>query len=141
MDSLTTEGHPPAPGESRQKPSLPKLQSIAPVFSTANLPRWLNHYRALGFEVRSYSDEYGFATKDGIQLHVAVNPDHDPLKTAGCAYVYVENADTVYDVWSTVDGGRSVAPVDTPYGLREGAHHDPDNNLLRYGSRIAIGNA
>lgn len=33
--------------------------------------------------------------------------------------------------------GRTVAPADTDYGLREGAHVDPDNNLLRFGADIA----
>ncbi|KAB5576193.1 hypothetical protein GE09DRAFT_1094943 [Coniochaeta sp. 2T2.1] len=132
---------------------LPSFQSISPVFSTANLPRWLSHYRALGFEVQSHGNEYGFATRDGIQLHVSVDPEHDPLRAAGCAYLYVEDADALHAVWSTaaaatndvamdVAGGvsytRNVAPVDTSYGLREGAHLDPDNNLLRYGSRIKI---
>ena len=32
--------------------------------------------------------------------------------------------------------GRFVDPVDTDYGLREGAHIDPDGNLLRYGSPL-----
>ena len=143
--------------------SLPNFQSVSPVFSTANLPRWLSHYRALGFEVRSYGNEYGFATRDGIQLHVSVNSEHDPLRGAGCAYLYVEDADALHALWSAaaaatsdmaIDaagegaaGGdvagavsytRDVAPVNTSYGLREGAHLDPDNNLLRYGSEIKI---
>jgi len=118
----------------------PKLLSIVPVFSTADLPRWLAHYRALGFAVRSYGTEYGFAACDGVQLHVAANPHHDPLTTAGCAYLYVDDADALHAAWSAAGaGGRSVAPCDTPYGLREGAHHDPDNNLLRYGSRMGGG--
>lgn len=32
--------------------------------------------------------------------------------------------------------GRFVAPVDTDYGLREGAHVDADGNLLRYDSPL-----
>ncbi|KAL2133770.1 hypothetical protein VTI74DRAFT_1707 [Chaetomium olivicolor] len=121
----------------RQQPtSMPKLQSIAPVFSTSNLTRWLDHYRALGFEVRRYGDEYGFASRDGIELHVSVNADHDPARTAGCAYVYVDDADALHALWSVVQGGRGPAPLDTDYGLREGGHIDPDGNLLRYGSPI-----
>ncbi|KAK0649632.1 hypothetical protein B0T16DRAFT_457027 [Cercophora newfieldiana] len=119
--------------------SLPKFQSISPVFGVLpeNLTRWLEHYKQLGFEVRRYGDIYGYATRDGIQLHVSTSPHHDPLKTAGCAYLYVEDADAVHAVWSKVeDAVRHVAPADTPYGLREGAHIDPDGNLIRYGSRI-----
>ena len=112
------------------------LHSVAPVFSTADLGRWLDHYRALGFAVERYGDGYGFAGLDDVELHVSVNAHHDPLRTAGCAYLHVDDADAVHTRWSGVAGGHEVAPVDTPYGIREGAHHDPDNNLLRYGSPV-----
>lgn len=113
------------------------LRSVAPVFSTPDLGRWLDHYRALGFAVERHDDEYGFASLDGVELHVSVNPDHDPARTAGCAYLHVDDADALHARWSGVPDGREVAPVDTPYGLREGAHLDPDNNLLRYGSPLS----
>ncbi|SPO01873.1 uncharacterized protein DNG_04546 [Cephalotrichum gorgonifer] len=116
--------------------ATPKLQSICPVFSTSDLDRWLDHYRTLGFDVDRYGDEYGFARLDGIEIHVSVNPDHDPATTAGCAYVRVDDADALHARWSTVEGGRGPAPVDTSYGLREGGHLDPDGNLIRYGSSI-----
>ena len=110
------------------------LVSVAPVFSTADVAAWLDHYRGLGFTVEAHDDDYGFAVLGPIQLHVSRNPAHDPLTTAGCAYLYVDDADAVWRRWSTVSGGRSVEPVDTDYGIREGAHVDPDGNLLRYGS-------
>ncbi|KAK4188860.1 hypothetical protein QBC35DRAFT_494986 [Podospora australis] len=120
---------------------VPKFESVAPVFGTSNLTRWLEHYQALGFQVRRYNsdrDIYGYASRDGIQFHVSVSPDHDPATTAGCAYLYVNDADALHALWSAVPhSGRSVAPKDTDYGLREGAHIDPDGNLLRYGSRIS----
>ena len=115
-----------------------KLQSIAPVFSTSNLERWLDHYRALGFEVSRHGDEYGFANLDGVEIHVCVNPDHDPARTAGCAYLRVDDADALHARWSAVEGGRGPAPIDTDYGLREGGHIDPDGNLLRYGSLMEV---
>jgi hypothetical protein len=31
------------------------------------------------------------------------------------------------------------APVDTDHGIREGAHVDPDGNLLRFGSPLPSG--
>lgn len=68
-------------------------------------------------------------------MHVARNLDHDPLTTAGCAYLQVDDARTLWGFWSAVLGGRDVEPVDTDYGMQEGAHVDPDGNLLRYGSR------
>lgn len=128
---------PVAPEKGTEAPSFPtRIHSIAPVFSTSNLTRWLDHYQALGFTVSSYNDEYGFARLDDVEIHVSMNPDHDPAKTAGCAYLRVEDADAVRARWSWVDGGRGPPPVSTEYGLREGGHIDPDGNLLRYGSPI-----
>lgn len=112
------------------------LRSVAPVFSTTDVARWLEHYRALGFTVRAHDEAYGFAWTDDVEIHVSVDPDHDPARTAGCAYLHVADADAVFSAWSAVPGGREVAPVDTDYGLREGAHLDPDNNLLRYGAPL-----
>jgi hypothetical protein len=144
MGDSTSQQISPVPDDSHQRTAdtqatakIPKLNSIAPVFSTANLTRWLEHYQALGFETHRYGDEYGFASRDAIKLHVSVNPDHDPASTAGCAYVYVDDADALHALWSVVPGGHGPAPVDTDYGLREGGHLDPDGNLLRFGSPLA----
>ncbi|KAK3367564.1 hypothetical protein B0H63DRAFT_83716 [Podospora didyma] len=115
-----------------------KLESIAPVFCTGNLERWLEHYKALGFEVSSYGNEYGYAILDGVKvIHAQVNPYHSPTLTDGCAYLYVDDADAVFAVWSVAPHTRRhLAPRNTEYGLREGGHIDPDGNLIRYGSRI-----
>lgn len=113
------------------------LRSVAPVFSTTDVEAWLAHYRALGFTVEAYDSDYGFAELGPVTLHVARNPDHDPLTTAGCAYLDVNDARALWRRWSAVPGGRDVEPVDTDYGVREGAHVDPDGNLLRYGSRLS----
>lgn len=112
-----------------------KLRSVAPVFSTTDVARWLEHYRALGFEVEPHDDEYGFASLGPVEIHVSRNQDHDPATTAGCAYLDVKDSVAVWRQWSTVPGGKDIEPVDTDYGIREGAHIDPDGNLLRYGSR------
>ncbi len=116
-------------------PLPPFLRSAAPVFSTRDVGAWLEHYRALGFDVEAHSAEYGFASCGPVELHVSRDPDHDPLTTAGCAYLDVEDADAVHERWSSVAGGREVRPVDTDYGTREDGHVDPDGNLLRYGTR------
>lgn len=109
------------------------LRSVAPVFSTTDVARWLEHYRALGFQVEAHDEDYGFASLGPVELHVSRNPDHDPRTTAGCAYLEVDDADAVWRRWSTAPSGKNVEPVDTDYSTREGAHIDPDGNLLRYG--------
>lgn len=79
-------------------------------------------------------DEYGFASLGPVEVHVSRNTDHDPRTTAGCAYLAVTDADALWRRWSAAGGGRNLEPVTTDYGTREGAHIDPDGNLLRYGS-------
>lgn len=115
-------------------PPTLRLRSVAPVFSTSDVSRWLEHYRDLGFAVQAHDETYGFASLGPVELHVSLNADHDPLRTAAAAFVRVDDADAVFRRWSAVPGGRDAAPVDTDYGIREGAHVDPDGNLLRYGS-------
>lgn len=110
------------------------LRSAAPVFSTPDVLAWLEHYRTLGFAVEAHDEQYGFASLGPVELHVSHNPEHDPRITAGCAYLDVNDADALWRQWSTTSGGKNVEPVDTDYGTREGAHIDPDGNLLRYGS-------
>lgn len=116
-------------------PVPPTLSSIAPVFSTPSVAPWLAHYKALGFVVDAFDAGYGFASRDGIEIHVSRDHAHDPKKTAGCAYLAVDDADVLADEWVLVAGGRTIAPVDSDYGTREGAHIDPDGNLIRFGSR------
>lgn len=119
-------------------PATPaRLHSIAPIFSTTDLARWADHYRQLGFTVETYGDVYGFAWTDKVELHVSLNPDHDPATTAGCAYLTVDDPDAVHREWSSPSHqGRDIPPRDTAHGIREGAHIDPDNNMLRFGAPI-----
>jgi len=96
----------------------------------------LEHYAALGFTVRNYGDdEYGYAQRDEVYVHLSRFDELDPATNTSAAYFYVADADALYAAWTASGaGGRFHAPSDTPYGLREGAHVDPDGNLLRFGS-------
>ena len=111
-----------------------RLTRFSPIFPVKDLRRALAHYATLGFVTTAYAegDEYGFADRDGIGLHFAAEPDH-----AGGAetYLYVEDADALYAEWARPGVGGTTRPVaPTDYKLREGAHTDPDGNLIRFGS-------
>ncbi len=108
---------------------------VSPIFPVTDLPRALAHYAALGCSVTQHDESYGFAARAGIELHLAVVADHDPLRTASAAYLHVPDADALAAEWAHVE--RTCPPVDTDYGLREGWHVDPDGNLLRFGSPLA----
>ena len=118
---------------------MTRLESASPVLCTRDLPAALERYARLGFTVWAYEDgeDYGYARRDGVWLHLTRVADLDPATTLVSAYLYVEDADALYAEWSAAGaGGRLHTPEDTPYGLREGAFVDPDGNLLRFGSPL-----
>jgi hypothetical protein len=41
-----------------------------PILATADVARALEHYAALGFETEAWGGGYGFASRDGVELHV-----------------------------------------------------------------------
>jgi DNA-binding MarR family transcriptional regulator len=122
-------------GTGRKRPAR-QLRHFSPIFPVRNLAAALAHYSALGFETFPYADgdDYGFANREGVGLHLAADPDHDPAHHAS-TYLYVRDADALYEEWSRPDIGGHTRPVGpTPYKLREGSHTDPDGNLIRFGS-------
>lgn len=112
---------------------------MSPVFPVRDLARAVEHYRKLGFVVRpsESSDDYAFAARDGLELHLTRVHDLKPKRNTSAVYLHVDDADLLYEEWSNAGiDGRTVQPSDTSYGLREGACLDRDANLIRFGSRI-----
>jgi catechol 2,3-dioxygenase-like lactoylglutathione lyase family enzyme len=112
------------------------FDEVVPVLPVRDLAAATEHYRRLGFRVEAYAGGgYGFAERGPVHLHLAQFGELDPLTNPSTAYLYVGDADALHAEWSAAGaGGRFHAPADTEYGLREGAHVDPDGNLLRDGS-------
>jgi DNA-binding MarR family transcriptional regulator len=110
-----------------------QLRRFSPIFPVGDLAAALAHYAALGFRTDDGGgDAYGFAARDGVELHLHASPYHAPK---GSAYLYVRDADALYEEWSQPGiGGRTDPAGPTGYGLREGSHTDPDGNLIRFGS-------
>jgi hypothetical protein len=120
------------------------FQRLAPVLPVRDVDAALEHYRALGFEAEAYSERsqggaiYGFVRRGPVELHLARVVDLDPRANTSAVYVYVDDANALYESWSKAGvAGRFEPPTDTPYRLREFAHVDPDGNLLRVGSELA----
>jgi len=112
-----------------------QLRRFSPIFPVSDLAAALDHYAALGFRIDDGGgDAYGFAARDGVELHLHASRYHAPK---GSAYLYVRDADALYEEWSQPGiGGRTDPAGPTGYGLREGSHTDPDGNLIRFGSPI-----
>ena len=125
--------------ERHRRTSGPVARDMVPIFLSADVSRARAHYEALGFAVEAYlgEDGYAFVRRDDAEFHIAGVDQVDAATTTSAAYLYLDNARRVYDEWSTAGvGGRFVAPRPTEYGLLEGAHVDPDGNLIRFGSPI-----
>jgi uncharacterized glyoxalase superfamily protein PhnB len=115
---------------------------VAPVLPVRDVSAALAHYRKLGFEADAYQAStvkpvYGFLKRDGVHLHLTRVDDLDPMRSTSACYLYVDDANALFAEWDAAGvKGRLVAPEDTPYGLGEFAHVDPDGNLLRVGSEM-----
>ena len=120
------------------------INSLAPILPVRHVGRAIEHYEKLGFRGNPYEEEgpsgpvYGFVCLGPVELHLACISNLDPLTNTSAVYLYVDDADALYARWTEAAlGGRFHAPQDTPYGLREFAHVDPDGNLLRVGSDLS----
>ena len=114
-----------------------RLSHVSPIFPVTDLQRALDHYRSLGFATHAYDggNEYGYAERDGLSLHLAAHPGREREGAGSEAYLHVDDADALYQEWSVAEiGGITRHVRATPYELREGAHVDPDGNVIRFGS-------
>jgi len=128
IDAVTT-------GAGLRRPAR-QLRRFCPIFGVRDLSAALAHYATLGFSTLASDDsnDYGFANRDGVELHLAADPGHDPIHP-GSAYLYVRDAGALYEEWSRPGiAGHTHPPEPTPYKLLEGAHVDPDGNMIRFGS-------
>lgn len=113
------------------------FDDVAPVFPVGDLTAALGHYRTLGFTVRAQNDEYGYAVRGGVTVHLALVSGMDTLRSNSVAYLLVDDAQSLYDEWQeAAPGGQLQMPKETPYGASEGSYRDPDGNVLRFGSPI-----
>jgi DNA-binding MarR family transcriptional regulator/catechol 2,3-dioxygenase-like lactoylglutathione lyase family enzyme len=125
-----------ATGAGRARPAR-QLRRFSPIFNVRDLRAALAHYATLGFSiVADEGDDYGFANRDGVGLHLAGHCEPDSQRPAS-AYLYVRDAGALYEEWSKPGIAGHTHPAEpTPYGMREGSHTDPDGNVIRFGSPV-----
>ena len=113
---------------------MANVKRFAPIFPVSDLTASLAHYHRLGFATRIYQDGvgYGFATLDGVELHLGVVAP-DRRTTPASAYLFCEDAEQLAQQWSAA-GANVRPPEDTPWGQHEGVLIDPDGNIIRFGS-------
>jgi uncharacterized protein len=121
---------------------LGRLFSVAPGIPTTNMARTIEHYQRLGFtfaapgQVAPAVASFAIGERDGVALHFALKPDHDPSRTATWVYISVEDADELSEEFDASGAGQGRTVHDTDYKMRELAHIDPDGNLLLFGSPL-----
>ena len=94
----------------------------------------LEYYQRLGFATRRYEGGgYGFATRDGVEIHLGVVPTTEAQSSTGSAYLWVDDADALAREWQEA-GAVVRSPEDTAWGQHEGVLIDPDHNVIRFGS-------
>ncbi len=112
------------------------VKRAAPIFPVRDLGASLNHYQRLGFTVREYQGGgYGYANRDGVEIHLGVVPDRGSGSAKHSAYLWVDDSDALAREWLAA-GAEVHLPEDTEWGQHEGAVADPDGNVLRFGSPI-----
>ncbi|PTB97417.1 glyoxalase/bleomycin resistance/extradiol dioxygenase family protein [Marivirga lumbricoides] len=83
-------------------------------------------------------DDYLMLEKDNIQIHFFEFKALDPKENYGQVYIRTNDIDALYQ--SLLDKGISIHPNGKlhvkPWGQKEFALLDPDNNLLTFGEPI-----
>ena len=94
----------------------------------------------LGFQEfgRADFDGYLMVEKDNIQIHFFEFKELDPKENYGQVYIRTDDIDNFYQ--SILDKKLSIHPAgqlqEKPWGQKEFAMLDPDNNLLTFGQSI-----
>lgn len=92
----------------------------------------------LGFgEIADYGD-YLLIKKDNVEIHFFEFKDLDPKENYGQVYIRTTDIDNLYQ--SLLNNKVSIHPNGTlqtkPWGQKEFALLDPDNNLLTFGQGL-----
>jgi hypothetical protein len=92
------------------------VKRAAPIFPVRDVRASLGHSRKLGFTVREYQGGgYGFANRDGVEIHLGAVPDAEPASAKHSAYLWFDDADALAHEWLAV-GAEVHMPEDTARG-------------------------
>src|SRR3954466_4884625 len=98
------------------------------------------YIKKLGFETFGSADydEYLMVQKDNIQIHFFEFKELDPAENYGQVYIRTDEIDKLYQ--SMLHKKLSIHPAGhleiKPWGQKEFAMLDPDNNLLTFGQNV-----
>ena len=115
------------------------LTNINPKLPMRNKSITRNYYvDQLGFQEIGDCEGYLMVKKDSIEIHFFEFKQLDPKENYGQVYIRTNNIDNLYK--SLLDSKTEINPNGTlktqPWGQKEFALLDPDNNLLTFGQNI-----
>lgn len=117
------------------------LTVVHPKLPVRNKETTRNYYvNGLGFRDTGTVDYDGYLMlkKDDIEIHFFVFEGLDPKENYGQVYIRTNDIDTLYQL--LLDKGIDIHPAGAlstkPWGQREFALLDPDNNLLTFGQSV-----
>ena len=117
------------------------LTAIHPKLPMRDLPRTRDYYLdKLGFKKVGNADYDGYLMleKDSIQIHFFEFKELDPAENYGQVYIRTNDIDTLYQEF--VNNKVPIHPngplTTKPWGQKEFALLDPDNNLLTFGQQV-----
>jgi hypothetical protein len=92
---------------------------------SSDITRTVEHYERIGFAlthpIRSElaAAEFAIMERDRVELHFALNKDHDRRTRAMWTYVGVEDADTIAREFDLAGMAQGRTARDTDYRMRE----------------------
>ncbi len=117
------------------------LTQINPKLPMRNKAATRDYYLdKLGFKESGSADYDGYlmVEKDHIQIHFFEFKELDPKENYGQVYIRTDDIDKLYQ--SLLDRKVSIHPAGhlqiKPWGQKEFALLDPDNNLLTFGQSV-----
>jgi len=100
---------------------------LQPMFAVTDMKRSLVFYASKGFDMETHDENYAFAERDDIALHLVSGAD-TIVAAPSAVYIHVDDVDALAAEWGTK------RPENMDYGLREAKLVDPDGNVIRFGS-------
>lgn len=117
---------------------VPSTEQLVVEVYARDLPRSIEFYRTLGFEVLSVEDDFAVLAWENHQFFLEPRTDLPaPIdQPQANMRIMVADVDRCWTIAQQI-GARVVKPIDDRYyGLRDFTIADPDGFGLRFGSRL-----